>query len=45
MNKWLFKYWYWLYFQFYKIRLDYYLLVGKKEKARKLVTEEFRWKN
>lgn len=45
MNKFLYKKAYWLYFELWFIRMNYYLITNQKEKARKTVTEHFDWNN
>ena len=45
MNKWLCIHWYWLYFQFCAIRVTFYILIGQKEKAKRIINEHRDWTN
>lgn len=44
MNKFLYKRAYWLYFILSNIRMSYYLNIGNKKEAKKIITEHFKWK-
>lgn len=43
MNKWLYKNIYWLYFFLCDIRMTWYIFTGKKQKAKKIITEHMDW--
>jgi len=43
MNKFLFKKLYVVYFLISKLRMSYYISIGKKEKAKEIITEHFNW--
>lgn len=43
MNRFLYKYIKWAYLILSTIRMIYYINIGKKEKAKNIITEHIKW--